>query len=51
MKFDEISFIPILDDLKKLVSFGAVEECGDCGKGCGGGGACGECNVEGCGGG
>lgn len=49
MKFELISFEPIVSDLDKL-GFLMGEKCGDCGKGCGGGGDCGECNVAGCGG-
>ncbi len=47
MKFELISFGSIECDLNKLGCLMA-SKCGDCGKGCGGGGDCGECNSAGC---
>ena len=49
MNFKLISFDTIQDDLFKLMEL-ADPKCGDCGKGCGGGTNCGECNSSGCGG-
>lgn len=50
MKFEPISFEPIVSDLDKLGLLMAGK-CGDCGEGCGGGGTCGGCDAKGCGGG
>jgi hypothetical protein len=46
MKFELISFEAIEYDLGKLFCL-SDPKCGDCGKGCTGGGNCGECNTAG----